>query len=358
MTIEGKEIMPDSFKQLAIHLDHLPGGFPETETGVELRILRRLFSEQEAQIAIALTLIPEPVETIAARLKRPSQELKKTLDEMASKGLIFKLEKKETMYMAAQFVIGIWEFHVNDLDPELIRDFNAYVPHLAKQWAHQKTNQFRVIPISKSLSAQVEIMPYEAAEELIQSQSKIVVAPCICRKEHRMAGKGCDYPLEVCLVFGSSAAYYENNGLGRPVDTKEALSILEKGIDAGLVLQAGNAQKAMNICMCCGCCCQVLKNMKTMPSPAKIVRSNYYAVVDEDMCVDCGACIERCHMEAISADIDVQIDLDRCIGCGVCIPACENQALSLAARTGDDRHPTPRTTFDTYFKIAQERGLI
>jgi len=350
--------MSDIFKKLAVHLDHLPGGFPETETGVELRILRRLFSEQEAQIATELTLIPETVESISARLNWAAVELEKVLDEMAGKGLIFKLEKKETKYMAAQFVIGIWEFHVNDLDPDLIRDFNAYVPYLAKQWARQKTNQLRVIPVSKSLSAQIEIMPYEAAEELIRSQSKIVVAPCICRKEHRMAGKGCDNPMEVCLVFGSSAAYYENNGLGRQVDEKEALAILEEGIDAGLVLQPGNAKKAMNICMCCGCCCQVLKNLKAMPAPAKIIRANYFAVVDEDKCVDCGVCVERCHMDAITIDSGAHIDLDRCIGCGVCIPSCETEALSLAAKATEERQEPPRTVYDTYFKIAQERGLI
>ena len=32
------------YRKLARHLDKLPGGFPPTETGVELRILRRMFS--------------------------------------------------------------------------------------------------------------------------------------------------------------------------------------------------------------------------------------------------------------------------------------------------------------------------
>ncbi len=350
--------MPDIYKKLAIHLDNLPGGFPETDSGVELRILKRLFSEQEAQIATALTLIPETVGSISPRVQMAPALLEKVLDEMARKGLIFKLEKKETLYMAAQFVIGIWEFHVNDLDPDLIADFNAYVPYLANQWARQKTGQLRVVPVSKSLSAQTETMPYEAAEELIRSQSKIVVAPCICRKEHRMAGKGCDNPLEVCLVFGSSAVYYENNGLGRPVEKDEALAILDKGMAAGLVLQPGNAQKAMNICMCCGCCCQVLKNLKQMPSPAKIVQSNYFAVVDEEKCVDCGLCTERCHMEAITNGTGAHIDLDRCIGCGVCVPGCDAGALSLAAKPVGDHRVPPRTVYDTYFQIAQERGLI
>jgi len=236
--------------------------------------------------------------------------------------------------------------------------FNAYVPHLTKLWANQKTNQLRVIPISESLTAETRIMPYEAAEEIIRNQSKIVVAPCICRKEHRMAGHGCDYPLEVCLVFGSGAFYYQKNGLGRPIENDEALRILKKGMDAGLVLQPGNAKKAMNICMCCGCCCQVLKNLKALPQPAKSINSSYFATVDEDRCIGCGVCEERCHMDAITIDQAVIIDLDRCIGCGACIPTCEAAALTLRKKPADQQWDPPATVYDTYFKIAQERGLI
>lgn len=260
--------------------------------------------------------------------------------------------------MAAQFVIGIWEYHVNDLDPELIGYFNEYVPYLSKQWSKQKTHQLRVIPISESITAGIKIMPYERAEELIKKQSKIVVAPCICRKEHQMVAKDCGKPLEVCLVFGSGAYYYEKNGLGRPIDTQEALEILQLGMDAGLVLQPGNAKRAMNICMCCGCCCQVLKNLKELPHPSRSTNSSYYAVVDKNDCIGCGACEERCHMEAIAIDEVAGIDLNRCIGCGVCIPACSTEALSLAVKKDDQRWNPPETVFETYFNIASERGLL
>ncbi len=354
--------MADCYKQLALHLDKLPGGYPATESGVELRILKRLFSEEEARIALELTMQPETVDAISERLGMDSDRMAPILSQMSQKGLIFRMIKKnQQLYMAAQFAIGIWEYHVNDLDEGLINDFNAYVPHLARQWTQHKTKQLRVVPISKSLSAEMEIMPYEAAEQIIQQQSKIVVAPCICRKEHRMVGKGCDNPLEVCLVFGTGAYFYEENGLGRDITQKEALEILQKGADAGLVLQPGNSQKAMNICMCCGCCCQVLKNLNAMEQPAKAVNSSYYAAVKEEACIGCGICVDRCHMQAITLD-DVeekaQIDLDRCIGCGACIPTCEVDAMELVAKSEDQRWVPPTSVFKTYFNIASERGLF
>ena len=177
-------------------------------------------------------------------------------------------------------MVGIWEYHLNDLDEDLIRDVNEYMPDLMnKGWLKTKTKQLRVVPVAKSVSAEMAVTPFEAAEEIILKQSKIVVSDCICRKEQKMIGKGCDKPKEVCLAFGAGAYYYEKNGLGREIDKAEALAILKKGVEAGLVLQPGNQQKAMNICMCCGCCCGVLKNLKKMDKPARLVHTNYYAEV-------------------------------------------------------------------------------
>ena len=115
----------------------------------------------------------------------------------------------------------------------------------------------------------------------------------------------------------------------------------------------------MNICMCCGCCCQVLKNIKSLPQPAKAVNSSYYATVDETTCVGCGICEERCPMQAIKIEVDVaRVDPDRCIGCGVCTPTCETGAVKLTPKPENDRWEPPATVFETYYNIAKERGLI
>ena len=352
--------MSDVYQQLAEHLNRLPAGYPATDSGVELRILKRLFSAREAEVATGLTMMLESPEVIADRLKADKGEISELLDQMSRKGLIFRTTKKgETKYMASQFVVGIWEYHVNDLDEELIRDFNEYVPYLVnRQFTQQKTQQLRVIPVSRSIQAEMEIMPYDLAEEIIKQQSKLVVAPCICRREHKMAGKGCNYPMEACLIFGSGAYYYEENGLGRAIDQREALDILNRGLDAGLVLQPGNAQKPSNICMCCGCCCQILKNLKQMDKPAAIVSSNYYAQVDQDACNACGVCEERCHMDAITLEETARVVRDRCIGCGLCIPTCDYDAMRLVGKEPDGKTTPPANTFRTYLKIAKERGLM
>jgi ferredoxin len=352
--------MNDAYEKLANHLDNLPTGYPRTESGVELRILKRLFSPEEAEIATNLTMMPEPVAGIAARVDMDEAQLAASLEEMARKGLIFRISKKDkTLYSAAQFVIGIWEYHVNSLDEDLIRDVNEYMPALMKKaWLSTKTKQLRVVPVAKSVSAEMAIMPFEAAEAIINKQSKIVVTNCICRKEQKMIGKGCDKPMEVCLSFGAGAYYYEKNGLGREIDKQEALEIVKKGVDAGLVLQPGNQQKAMNICMCCGCCCGILKNLKTMDKPAQLVHTNYYAQVDEAACIGCEACVERCQMDAITVNDVARVDLDRCIGCGLCVTDCPTEAMQLKQKSQDSHYVPPKNVFETYMNIAQERGLM
>lgn len=347
----------DVYQNLAKHLDDLPAGFPATDSGVELRILKRLFTEDEAEIAVGLKMFPERVSTIAGRLGRDEEELAERLKTMAGKGLVFRSSKgKSPHYMAAQFVVGIWEYHLNDLDPELIRDMNEYAPHLFKaMWSESETKQLRVIPVSESLEQELAVMDYEAAEEIIKRQSKIVVAECICRKEHRMIGQGCDFPLEACFVFGSGAYFYLENGLGREVSTEEALELFHNGVAAGLVVQPGNAQKPANICMCCGCCCQILKNVKNLDKPAELVHTNHYARVDDDKCVACGVCVERCHMEAITLEEAARVEQERCIGCGVCLLGCEYEAITLCRKEAEDLYTPPKSMFDTYAGMARER---
>jgi heterodisulfide reductase subunit A-like polyferredoxin len=114
----------------------------------------------------------------------------------------------------------------------------------------------------------------------------------------------------------------------------------------------------MNICMCCGCCCQVLKNLKTVENPAATVHTNYYAMVDAEECVSCEECVERCHMDAIVMEDTARVLENRCIGCGVCIDTCPTGALQFHQKAQSERYEPPRNVVETYMNMAKERGLI
>lgn len=348
------------YEKLADHLDRLPAGFPRTESGVELRILRRLFTIEEAEMACRLQMMPESVEQISRRTGIPGESLAERLREMSLKGLILRADRPEgPLYMAAQYVIGIWEYHVNDLDTELVKDMNEYVPILFDSLSKLKTQQLRTIPIGASLTGEGAVLPYDEARRLIEEQSKILVAPCICRKEHALVGKGCGKSVETCLVFSGGAQYYEKNGIGRIIDQEEALGILKKAEEEGLVLQPTNAKKIINICLCCGDCCQVLKNIRRHPKPAEIVHSNFFARVRPDDCIGCEVCLDRCQMDAIEmVEGKAGINPDRCIGCGLCVPTCGGEAIDLLPKEERNRYVPPANVVETYTRMALERGLF
>ncbi len=351
--------MTDIYKKLALHLDKTPGGYPETKTGVELRILKQLFTEEEAELACSLVMMPEQVKDISKRLDRDEEELEKLLKTMLKKGLVVHSSRNgiET-YMQAQFVIGIWEYQVNSLTEELIKDFNEYVPYLTAEMKKQKTQQLRVVPVGASINAEIGIMEYEEAEKIIRAQSKIIVAPCICRKEHSLLDKGCGKPIETCLVFSGGAYFYEERNIGRSISQDEAIEILHNGIENGLVLQPGNSKKPQNLCMCCSCCCQILKNLKNNEKPAKIINSSYFAKVDEDQCTACEACEEVCPMNAITIEETAFVDIDRCIGCGLCVTRCDFESISLKPKENSEKWVPPENILGTYMDIAKEKGLL
>ena len=59
----------DIYRQLQRHLDKMPVPFPETKSGVEISLLKHLFDEEEARIALQLSALPEPLDRIHRRLK-------------------------------------------------------------------------------------------------------------------------------------------------------------------------------------------------------------------------------------------------------------------------------------------------
>ena len=351
----------DVYRKLAHHLDQLPAGYPAAADGVELRILKRLFSREQAELALHTSLIPEPARVIARRAGIGREQAQERLAEMAQKGLIFSIEKpdQEPLYMAANYAVGIWEYQVENLDKELILDMNQYLPTFVDLETWEKAPQLRTIPVGRSLETTQEIMPYEQAERMVRKQSKIRLAPCICRREHRLAGEGCDKPEESCLVFGMGAYYYERRGIGRDISVEECLEVLARADEAGLVLQPNNAQKLNNICCCCGCCCQVLIYLKKHPNPAKVVSTPFIAAYDPEKCLACGVCVDRCQMDAIALEEDgIILDHKRCIGCGLCVSTCPGEALTMERKPEPEQHYVPRDMMESHIRLGKARGKL
>jgi Na+-translocating ferredoxin:NAD+ oxidoreductase subunit B len=351
----------DVYERLAAHLDELPAGFPRTDSGVELRILRRLFTPEEAELALHLTVIAEDARVVGRRAGLPEAEAARVLEGMDRKRLILSdLRGGAIRYMAVQFVVGFWEGQVDRLSPELVRDFEEYLPSLFDVETWRRAPQMRVVPAEASLGARAEVMPHEVAADLVRSaRGRYAVSNCICRQEMALEGKGCDRPLESCLSFGGGADYVTRSGRGRPVSSEEVLDILRRADEAGLVLQASNARRAVFLCTCCGCCCGVLRSIRRHPDPARIVAAPFVVRINADACSGCGACESRCQVDALRlVDGQAVLDARRCIGCGLCVTTCPSDALSITRKPESEQPEVPRTLVANYLKVARARGRL
>ena len=348
----------DIYIQLRDFLDKMPAGFPTTPTGVELKILKKLFTPEQADLTMKLKNEPEEVPVIAERVGMDASEMAEKLEEMAQKGLIFRVRSGDKrLYQAYQFVIGIYEFQLKNLDREFCELFEEYLPYLGTAMMSVNTRQMRVIPVESSVQSEAKVATYNRVRELVEGQEIFCVSQCICRKEQELLGNPCDRPQEICLGFGDFAQYYIDNSMGRKIDKEEALKLLDHAEKSALVLAPVNTQKLEAICCCCPCCCPNLKYTKMMPRPADMVQAYYQARIDPDLCTGCGDCIERCQIDAIQEGDGISEMVDgRCIGCGLCVSTCPTEAISLVPRS--DRDAPPLDMPDMLNRIARERAEL
>jgi ferredoxin len=104
--------MSDSpYSKLQEFLDRFPLGFPRTDSGVEIRILRNLFTEEEARVAVLLSPMPEEASRIAGRAGIDEAQLASKLESMSKRGLIFRVRRRgRTHFSSAPFMIGLYEY--------------------------------------------------------------------------------------------------------------------------------------------------------------------------------------------------------------------------------------------------------
>ncbi len=332
----------DIYKQLAKHLDKMPIGYPPAESGVELRVLKHIFTLEQGEIAIKLKFQPQPLKRIFKKIKKTGislDELEQKLDEMYFKGLINRGTRKdgdseEKFYGLAPFLIGFYEGQLNHLTKEFVYDARDYM----KQAFWDEFNltgipQHRTIPVEQTIETIQSIATYDDLKRIINNVGKpIAVMECICRQSKALIGEPCEKTkiTESCFSFRTAAKVVIERGVAREITKEEAFEIIEKAEEDGLVLQPTNSMKPFNICTCCGCCCVVLTNQHQFSEPARFFATNFYAKSNPDLCTGCETCVDRCNMDAVLVeDAIAHVNKTRCIGCGVCVPTCTSEAMKL-----------------------------
>ena len=351
----------DLYRKLQQHLDRMPIGFPASKSGVEIKILMRLFTPEEAELTLELSAIPEPAKAIHKRVKAKMTlpELIIKLDQLCDKGLIHRLPiAAEPLYGKMIFAVGIYEHQVHRLTPEFERESQQYLDEAFGDAFHsKKTTQMRIVPVNRDIPVERNVTSYDDLRAYVESSSgPFGRMACICRHGKELLGHKCKQTnlLDNCLTFGLGAKLMADQGAARLIPREEMLELVNAADEEGLVLQPENTKNPLFVCCCCGCCCNVLNSAKKYPRPAEYFSTNFYAEVEHEACSACGVCEMRCQMDAISMkDGKAEVESTRCIGCGLCVTTCSSGALRLHQK--DSGKTLPDDTQALYGRLMLDR---
>jgi electron transport complex protein RnfB len=325
-----------------------------------LKVLRFLMTPQQAEM---VTHLPGSSEEVAQRMGLELPLVKKDLDQLYRKGVIvLKDYKVPDNYMFCKYAERMWEVSESLMGLDLYSEAEMkqlfllwddwketdYADMTAERWHNLKAmgiNGLRIVPAYKSILDSPQILPHEDAREIVRVQPLITVVSCSCRKHKRMVGKPCKKSESDinCLQFAKSAEYSLSRGHGRKISVDEALSIVDKNEEQGLVHQWMNhskieAAQPYALCSCCRCCCTIwhAADIRNVPNDEVFAKSRYEARVDADLCNGCEDCVERCQFDAISmqqvggiSKLKAVVNAEKCWGCGVCTLICPTDALRM-----------------------------
>jgi len=343
-------MIKEVYKKLAETLNSRSMAYTSVPCDEFYVLAEELFTTEQAEIALKMPINPISAEELATRIKATDADrLKRQLDEMADRGLVrVKQKAGNRLYELMPLVPGIIELQfmhgrTDERTKRLAQLFKSYAKALMKMTptpapppAIIEKPKARKIVINQEVHGRSTVLPYDEVMKLIYRTEYIAAGVCVCRHQGDLLDRPCDKPKDnLCMIFGPSAQFAQIYGFVNLISKEEARQRIEEAEKAGLVHNYANSPDRYIdlLCNCCGCHCFMLRGAKRSPLPSQFVIANWVITIDNDACIGCGACIDRCWMEALKMDGDSVVrDFNRCIGCGICRYVCPTDAMLLVHR--------------------------
>ncbi len=237
-------------------------------------------------------------------------------------------------------ILANYDYVINKILPN-IRPIDRTVPFRENR---ETGNEIEIIVNEELEAPEEKIIPSQDVKEIINKFDDIAVGNCYCRHYNDLLGNSCTQTdlRENCFSFGKSARYTTEQGFSRMISKEEALEILAKSESDGLVHKAYHPnmdfkREEDSICNCCSDCCGQWSSIT-------VNLSNYFSQVNQDLCVGCGTCVEKCPTGSSKLNSEGKSERigERCIGCGICASFCPENAISLLEKERAVRLAPPR----------------
>lgn len=329
---------------------------PVSDTLIE--ILQTIITEEQAKFLQVFKKPSLTIDRIKQKTDLDGPVLENMLKDLMHEGIIANFLNENTgimEYNLMPFMPGIFE-HVlmrggtSEKEKKLARLFEKLFDEL-KDLIQNNYDIFipqfknaspgtHIVPVEEQVEVQQQIvLPYEEITKILEKYDTFGLAICYCRHKQDLINNPCklDAPKENCVIVGSYAKFLIEQEFIKPISKEEALKTLKEAEEFGLVHTAFHQTddpeyNELGICSCCKCCCGTLE-LYHRGLAAMNTLTSYLAKVNEETCVGCGTCVEKCPMEAIELNNIAIVNEDRCIGCGICAHHCPEESMTLN-RTG------------------------
>jgi len=354
--------------QIIVKAGMLP--FPITDTLLE--IVDLLYSDDELDFIIRAfkRRSSQTMEQLKNTTGLKEEDILNYVDSLAEKGALFNQPSSSGLMvyrLLPLIFVGIFEYcfmqkiEYNEKEKELAVFFDKLFDEI-RDVIQERYDTFlpvfrnippidRTIPVKENLSGkeitisvneeieapEERVLLTTDIEKLIDKFDDIAVGYCFCRQHQDLLGNSCQITdmRENCFTFGKSARFVSENGFGRLISKEEALKILIESENEGLVHKAYHPfgkrdRDETSVCNCCKDCCGTFNLWKKGVLPM-INYTNFLSQIDQELCVGCGTCVEKCPVDAIQINESDKAERnpDWCIGCGICAHFCPESAISL-----------------------------
>jgi NAD-dependent dihydropyrimidine dehydrogenase PreA subunit len=330
-------------------------------------LVQELFTPEEAELNNALPRNPVTAVGIAKEKGKSEAEVTALLEGMANKGLCvaFRAEGK-TYYQAAPFMPGIFEHQfiggrATDREKKIAGLLYAYKKAYNAVRGEQRISfpVTRVISVDRKIFVKNAVHTYDQVATYINKYDPVCVGTCFCRHEAKLRGEDLHgMPVETCMWFGKWGEYGAERLGGRKVSKAEAMKILDKAEEAGLVHMSRNTTEEIDfLCNCDRWHCAVIQSVLKQPKPGLVFNSGFQPNFDPDRCTACAICLDRCPSGALKmGDKNVPVvNLDRCFGCATCAAGCEQEAIAMEPKPGFPEPPKTAKDLVTALKASAAR---
>jgi Na+-translocating ferredoxin:NAD+ oxidoreductase subunit B len=350
------------YERLANALEALPGGFPKMASGVELRLLEKAFTAEEADFAGQMTRTYETTEELAIRIDISEDRIKMLIKQILPRALIRKriIDGREK-YRLGPFVVGWYEAMMEGPMRNDIKFAQLFEQYMREGGGERimspRPGIMGVVPVRGSLKKDL-LQPYDDIDAHFARHERFGLTDCVCRLERNLLGSKCSRPIKRCGFVGLPPQTPLSEYV---LDREQALKLFAQLEEEGHVhtgfygfVSGAESPQFVGCCNCCGDCCGILRAVNEFGVSEGPQKSNYRAVQHKESCLACGTCINRCQVHAITEGENGTPDIirEKCIGCGLCVVSCPGDAIEL--------EPVPQNEwFDvpTSFEDWEERRL-